>query len=141
MFDGSPPRRYYRTGDRVQRDDDGLLYFRGRVDRQAKIRGYRVELDEVEALSVALDAVVECAALKGESKRGEGIVVLFAQLAPGWSAAEAERFIKAALEERLAAYAVPRRYLLQQEPLPRNSSAKLDRLALRNRLSYAAAGD
>ncbi|MEM1434557.1 MAG: amino acid adenylation domain-containing protein [Pseudomonadota bacterium] len=137
---GSPPRRYYRTGDRVQRDDAGRLYFRGRVDRQAKIRGYRVELDEVEALAVALDAVVECAALKGESERGEGIVVLFAQLASGWSAADAEEVIKRALSANLAAYAVPRRYVLQHEPLPRNSSAKLDRLALGKRLAKVATG-
>ena len=40
--------RYYRTGDLVKRDDKGELIFIGRKDRQAKIRGYRVELREIE---------------------------------------------------------------------------------------------
>ncbi|GHG75621.1 amino acid adenylation domain-containing protein [Streptomyces griseocarneus] len=39
----------YRTGDRVVRHADGLLEYRGRLDRQVKLRGARVELDEVEA--------------------------------------------------------------------------------------------
>ncbi|WP_369215837.1 non-ribosomal peptide synthetase, partial [Streptomyces flavofungini] len=42
-------RRLYRTGDRVTRRGDGVLEYRGRGDRQIKIRGHRVEPDEVEA--------------------------------------------------------------------------------------------
>ena len=40
---------YYRTGDLVSTDKQGNLVFQGRNDRQVKVRGYRVELDEVEA--------------------------------------------------------------------------------------------
>ncbi|MFI6348547.1 amino acid adenylation domain-containing protein [Streptomyces sp. NPDC050560] len=45
----APGARVYRTGDRVRRRPDGLLEYLGRLDRQVKIRGHRVEPDEVEA--------------------------------------------------------------------------------------------
>lgn len=47
---GALRRRWYRTGDLVERDAAGLLHFRGRLDRQAKIRGVRVELESVETV-------------------------------------------------------------------------------------------
>jgi amino acid adenylation domain-containing protein len=49
-FPGIPGGRLYRSGDRVRRRTDGLLEFLGRIDRQAKVRGHRVEPAETEAV-------------------------------------------------------------------------------------------
>jgi acyl-coenzyme A synthetase/AMP-(fatty) acid ligase len=52
VHDGSSPLTeadYYRTGDRVAIEHDGPLVHKGRIDNQVKVRGYRVELGEVEA--------------------------------------------------------------------------------------------
>ena len=52
---------YYRTGDVVADQGDGVLRFLGRQDRQVKVRGYRVELDEIEVALTAHEAVEEAA--------------------------------------------------------------------------------
>ncbi|AXQ47330.1 hypothetical protein DZC31_07715 [Stenotrophomonas rhizophila] len=69
---GAPGTRLYRSGDRVQRDNAGLLHFLGRADDQVKIRGYRVEPGEVgrvlRGLAGVHDAVV-LAVRKGMTPR------------------------------------------------------------------------
>lgn len=55
--------RYYRTGDQGHLDDDGVLHFAGRMDRQVKIRGLRVEPAEVEAVLAEHLPVVACRVL------------------------------------------------------------------------------
>lgn len=56
-------RRHYRTGDLVRRDHAGELHFLGRADRQVKVRGFRVELDEIELVMSRHDHVSEAAAV------------------------------------------------------------------------------
>ncbi len=63
--EAAPPGKLYRTGDRVRRRGDGHLEFLGRVDRQVKISGKRVELDAIEAClrrsGLSTDAAVSSA--------------------------------------------------------------------------------
>ena len=58
---GLHPERYYRTGDLVKRLGDGNLVFAGRKDKQIKIRGFRVELDEIRSALAAMPEVKDCA--------------------------------------------------------------------------------
>jgi amino acid adenylation domain-containing protein len=124
---------YHRTGDLVLRRHDGLLEFHGRIDRQVKARGYRIELDEVEAVMGAHDAVESAAAFTTPADDGslriEGVVKL----------REGHTLTAEALRSHLAAslprYAIPERLEIV-EAMPRTSSGKIDRLALARR--YAA---
>jgi amino acid adenylation domain-containing protein/thioester reductase-like protein len=52
---------FYKTGDLVRIDDSGCVHFMGRVDRQVKVNGYRVELEHVEAAIRLLDGVHDAA--------------------------------------------------------------------------------
>ena len=58
--------RIYRTGDLVAWRDDGALDFLGRVDTQVKVRGYRVEIEEIEHATNTFAGVAECAVLVDE---------------------------------------------------------------------------
>src|SRR4029453_884405 len=58
-FDPTRGARLYRTGDRARYGDDGTIEFAGRVDRQVKIRGHRIEPGEVEAALARLPSVRE----------------------------------------------------------------------------------
>lgn len=61
MVQGSNGAQFYKTGDIVERADDGQLMLLGRADRQVKLRGYRVELDEVERVLATAEGVREIA--------------------------------------------------------------------------------
>ena len=54
---------YYRTGDLVKENDKNELMFLGRIDRQVKLRGYRIELDEIEATLLKHESIEEAAVI------------------------------------------------------------------------------
>ncbi|MEZ4314373.1 MAG: AMP-binding protein [Polyangiaceae bacterium] len=119
----------YPTRDRVERSEDGLYRFRGRIDRMVKIRGYRVEPGEVEAALSLHPGVEQAAVLSVEDPRlGK---VLHAHVATKKGAAEAatERGLRVFLSERLPPYMVPEKVMLLDE-LPRTTTGKIDYQAL-----------
>ncbi|QHY99222.1 Chondramide synthase cmdD [Streptomyces sp. S4.7] len=81
-FDG-PGERMYRTGDLVRRNADGEIEFAGRVDDQVKLRGFRVELGEVEAVLGRHPAVRQVAAAIREDHRGHPRMAAYVVLAEG----------------------------------------------------------
>jgi amino acid adenylation domain-containing protein len=77
-----PGERLYRTGDEVRRRRDGKLEFIGRTDQQVKVRGFRIELAEIERVLAQHAAVEEAAVVMKQSQTGDkrpvGYVVLSA---------------------------------------------------------------
>ena len=113
-------KKYYKTGDLVKEDDDGLLHFIGRNDRQIKTRGHRVELNEIEETILRYDEtkLVAC-----YSYKLNGINEIFATvvLQSGASLEELEQKIRKSLPK----YSVPKLFLEAQK-LPRTSAGKVD---------------
>lgn len=118
---------WYRTGDLVHRDAAGDLHFHGRRDHMVKIRGYRVELGEVEAALSSHPAVREVAVVAvAAADLGKR---LRAFLALSDAAAPSNLEIKAYLGERLPAYMIPAD-MRRLKALPKTSTGKIDRRAL-----------
>ena len=122
-FSGRPGARLYRTGDRVMRDAEGRLVFLDRLDTQIKLRGYRIELREIEARLRAEPAVTEAAVIC----TGEGASrAILAYVAPANAPTEA---LRAALARQMPAYALPEA-IVALDRLPLNRNGKVDRAAL-----------
>jgi amino acid adenylation domain-containing protein len=116
--------RLYRTGDQVRWGQNGNLEFLGRLDQQVKVRGYRIELEEIEAALQAHEAVSACAVIVREDQlAGKRIVAYVATNAP--KKTEFREFLK----ERLPDYMVPSAFV-ELEQLPLTPNGKVDRKAL-----------
>lgn len=98
--------RLYRTGDRVRRRVDGALEFLGRLDRQVKLRGYRVELDEIEHALTSLPNVQAATVALGY--RGDNAeLIASVEMVKGLSPTPGIAEIRAGLSDRLPRYMVP----------------------------------
>ena len=117
--------RVYRTGDRVRWRADGVLEFLGRIDRQLKVRGYRIEPGEVETALRALPGVTD-AHLRARSD-GSGDKTLVAYVAAGTAAAAPE--LMRQLGERLPAWMLPDELHVCAE-LRLTANGKIDETAL-----------
>jgi len=117
--------RAYRTGDVVVADGDGVLYFRGRIDRQVKTRGHRVELDEVETVLRAHPAVVDAVVSAVPDGTGSNRLVADVVTRQPITAGQLRRGCAA----ELPSYAVPTAFRLVAE-FPLTPNGKVDRAAL-----------
>ncbi|WP_157080158.1 non-ribosomal peptide synthetase, partial [Thermobifida cellulosilytica] len=124
---GPPGSRMYRTGDRVRLRPDGQVDYLGRTDTQVQVRGYRVEVEEIEAVAETHPAVARCAVAAHTAASGS--VRLAAYVVPSDAGAPAPEAVRAHLAERLPDYMVPATVVCVDE-LPVTTSGKLDRRAL-----------
>lgn len=122
---GPPP---YRTGDLVRLGDDGDFRFLGRRDTQLKCRGYRIEPGDVEAAVHAHPTVVECAVVGVPDPLVGNRLWAFLSVREGVEVAELRKFTA----EQLPGYMVPEVFEVC-DSLPRTSTGKIDRQALRRR--------
>ncbi|HVM13413.1 MAG TPA: amino acid adenylation domain-containing protein [Egibacteraceae bacterium] len=125
-FSDVPGARAYRSGDRGRWRPDGSIEFLGRVDQQVKVRGFRVETGEVEAVLGEHPAVRDVAVVACEHPPGDRRLVAFVVAAEG-AASPAE--LKRSAADRLPDYMVPSALLLR-DALPRTASGKVDRTLL-----------
>ncbi|MDR8369536.1 non-ribosomal peptide synthetase [Pseudomonas lactis] len=117
---GAAGTRLYRTGDRARWNADGVLEYLGRLDQQVKLRGFRVEPEEIEARLLALAGIAQAV-----------VLVRDAQLI-GYYTADTEldeQTVKTALAAELPEYMVPA-LLMRLDAMPLSPSGKLDRRAL-----------
>jgi amino acid adenylation domain-containing protein/non-ribosomal peptide synthase protein (TIGR01720 family) len=121
---GSPGARRYRSGDLCRRRADGGFDFLGRIDRQIKLRGFRIEPGEIEAMLRQCDGVRDAAV---EARDKDGHLRL-----TGYVAGAASLDLQAlrdTLEARLPSHMVPA-VLMQLDTLPLMLNGKVDRAAL-----------
>jgi acyl carrier protein len=119
--------RIYRTGDLARRLPDGSLEYAGRVDRQVKLRGHRIELEEIESRLLAIPAIREAAVVVCDSAGGERQLVAFMVRDPTLSLEPVA--IRRHLEVDLPHYMVPADFVFL-ERFPLSTNGKLDRSAL-----------
>lgn len=128
VFDGYEAV-FYRTGDLVSQKEDGIFIFLGRKDRQIKVRGYRVELDEIEAILVSHDQVEEAAVFAIPAEQGSQQIQATITSKSDETVDPVE--LQAYLKARLPWYAVPAELDIREQ-FPRTTTGKIDRRGLRN---------
>jgi amino acid adenylation domain-containing protein len=126
-FSAVPGARLYRTGDRVRWTAAGVLEFVGRVDFQAKVRGFRVEPGEVEAALRADARVRQAVAVVREDAPGDRRLVAYAVPAEGADVSAAE--LRSGLRARLPEYLVPSAVVVL-DAFPLSRTGKVDRARL-----------
>ncbi|MEJ5282917.1 non-ribosomal peptide synthetase [Pseudomonas sp. MYb541] len=117
---GEAGARLYRTGDRARWNADGVIEYLGRLDQQVKLRGFRVEPEEIEARMLALEGIAQAVV---RVRDGQLIGYFTAQ------GELDEENVKTALAAELPEYMVPA-LLMRLDAMPLSPSGKLDRRAL-----------
>jgi acyl-coenzyme A synthetase/AMP-(fatty) acid ligase len=126
--------RYYRTGDFVSRDVSSDLIFLGRRDRQVKVQGRRIQLDEIESTLQKHFATAEIACTLMKETGSEPVIV--AAIAGAGAPGNGDD-IKRLVEDQLPLFMLPER-IFALEALPRNERGKIDYDALSRVLAAEA---
>jgi amino acid adenylation domain-containing protein len=131
-----PAQRLYRTGDLARYRTDGAIQLYGRRDQQVKVRGFRIELAEIEAVLLRMPQVAEALVLPAASVEQGLLAFIVAQPGSATGVLDAAR---AGLSARLPSVMVPQHMQLI-EAFPRLVNGKIDRKALQQ-LAGAATDD
>jgi amino acid adenylation domain-containing protein len=126
-FSADGEGRLYRTGDLARYRADGEIEFLGRIDNQIKIRGFRVELGEIEITLLSHPQVREAVVVAQEETKGER--KLIAYVVTSGEDKELGRELRTFLKQRLPEYMVPARFVML-DALPLTPSGKINRRAL-----------
>lgn len=121
-----PDGRLYRTGDRCRWTPDGEIEFLGRIDQQVKLRGFRIELEEIESTLASMHGVDSAAAAVVDMGGDKQMLVGYVA---GRDAAPTSEASRAYVAERLPGYMVPQ-IVIRLADMPRLLNGKLDRKRL-----------
>jgi tyrocidine synthetase-3 len=122
-----PGKRLYKTGDLARWLPDGNIEFHGRIDNQLKIRGFRVELGEIESVISEIDDIVETVIKPIKIEEGDYKLVAFLNVPETFKMDLKE--ISSRVKEKLPSYMVPSAYKLMHG-FPLTINGKIDRKAL-----------
>ncbi|MER5498184.1 amino acid adenylation domain-containing protein [Streptomyces sp. NPDC002561] len=137
-FSDDPDARVYRTGDLVRWLPDGNIDFLGRMDHQLKIRGFRVELGEIDAAVLAHPEVTQAVTVMREDQPGDKRLVSYivrdgpaavSRRGRDGGGAELRGTLRRHVAERLPEHMVPNAFVVL-ERLPLSANGKVDRQAL-----------
>ncbi|MEW6736493.1 MAG: amino acid adenylation domain-containing protein, partial [Acidobacteriota bacterium] len=126
-FSSETGTRLYRTGDLARYLPDGNIEYLGRIDQQVKLRGYRIELAEIETVLKQHSLVKDAIVIAREDEPGEKRLVAYLVAETGASVTATE--CQAHLRERLPEYMIPS-HCVMLERMPLTTSGKVDRKAL-----------
>jgi amino acid adenylation domain-containing protein len=126
-FNTYPGMRLYRTGDLARYLADGTIEFLGRVDQQVKVRGFRIELKEIEGVLAQHRDVQESAVLVREDQMGEHRLVAY--IVPRQASQPTITELRSLLQRKLPHYMLPSAFVIL-DMLPLTPNGKLDRRAL-----------
>jgi amino acid adenylation domain-containing protein len=126
-FSQEPGKRLYRTGDLACFQEDGQVDYRGRIDQQVKVRGFRIELEEIENVLAQHTGVRDTVVLAREDVPGDKRLVAYVVTAPGATHDAGEW--RAWLSQKLPDYMIPSVFI-SMNAFPLNTSGKINRAAL-----------
>ncbi len=111
----------YHSGDLVRLNDDAEIAFAGRIDNQVKLRGFRIELDEIEKTACAFEGVSQCKVLVRNNGSEDYLAGFFTADRPVSTEELTEH-----LKSRLTYYMVPA-VLVQLDKMPLTPNGKIDK--------------
>jgi len=126
-FNTDPGARLYKTGDRARYLPDGNIEFLGRIDHQVKVRGFRIEPGEIEAILAEHPQIKEAVVLAHSDEHGNNRLIAY--LVPTNEHAPNSNELRGFLKNNLPEYMLPSVFM-KLEALPLTPNGKLDRAAL-----------
>lgn len=117
--------RMYKTGDLGKWLPDGTIEFVGRLDEQVKVRGYRIEIGEIESVMLSFEKLTSAVVIVYEDHQGQSSLAAYYTAEEKLEASNLWSF----LSHSLPSYMIPA-YLVQLDSLPLTPNGKIDRKAL-----------
>ncbi len=137
-FSKSICARLYKTGDLARYLNDGNIEYIGRIDHQIKLRGYRIELDEVEAVLMQHDSVAKALAhIQTENQDGKNaVLVVYVIPKRQLNSGDLTKTLQSLLENKLPYYMIPKIVFLDHIPLTINGKVNREALPKITNQSY-----